>query len=222
MIKRSSRISTQKINDILRSFAVGIIAKTTASISKLSHNTVNLYFNHFREKIWLNNQEIPYFSGIVEIDCAFFGRTKQTKKTKHILVFGVLRREDKKVYTKIIERADRETLIQLIKQTVAPGTIICTDSWAAFNSLETEGYIHRRVNHAIEEWGNNAQGNGTQRIDAFWGNCKRFENRFNGISRKTFPLHLKEWEWRWNHKEEKFEDILKNLKKICAIKKKKV
>ena len=39
-------------------------------------------------------------------------------------------------------------------------------------------------------------------IESFWSYAKRRLAKFNGFSRQTFLLHLKECEFRFNHREE--------------------
>ena len=54
-----------------------------------------------------------------------------------------------------------------------------------------------------------------QNLENFWGLCKVRLAKFRGISRKTFYLHLKECEFRYNNrKENNLQNVIKNLQKI--------
>ena len=44
-------------------------------------------------------------------------------------------------------KRDHHTLLRLIKQNVALGTIILTDKWKGYNPLSSHGYTHLTVNH---------------------------------------------------------------------------
>ena len=75
-------------------------------------------------------------------------------------------------------------------------------------SLVLDGYKHKRINHSKEY--SNGRGTHVNGIENFWSFAKRRLAKFNGVSRKTFLLHLKECEFRYNNK----DDILKTLKRI--------
>ncbi len=45
-------------------------------------------------------------------------------------------------------------------------------------------------------------------IENFWSFAKRRLAKFNGVSRETFLLHLKECEFRYNHKGNVLETLL--------------
>lgn len=47
-------------------------------------------------------------------------------------------------------KRDSDTLISIIKEHVAPGSIICTDEWRAYHQASIHGYQHRTVNHSVE------------------------------------------------------------------------
>ncbi len=46
-------------------------------------------------------------------------------------------------------------------------------------------------------------------IENFWSFVKRRLAKFNGVSRRTFLLHLKECEFRYNHKGAILETLLR-------------
>ncbi|OQA36762.1 MAG: ISXO2-like transposase domain protein [Acidobacteria bacterium ADurb.Bin340] len=54
-------------------------------------------------------------------------------------------------------------------------------------------------------------------IRSFWSYVKRRLARFNGIPQKTFYLHLKESEFRFNHRKEDLYKILLDLLRIRPI-----
>jgi transposase-like protein len=61
------------------------------------------------------------------------------------------------------------------------------------------GYAkHYRVRHGQNEFANDQSHiNG---IESFWSYAKRRLQKFNGVPAATFNLHLKECEWRFNHR----------------------
>lgn len=70
---RNSKLSEYKIKKILRCFCLDLGATKTAKISEINRNTINRYFNIFREKIvkysLLKSAEIGEF----ELDESYYG-----------------------------------------------------------------------------------------------------------------------------------------------------
>ena len=97
----------------------------------------------------------------------------------------------------------------IIQGKILEGSTINTDGWKAYDGLIINGYTHHRVFHSHNEF---ARGkchvNG---IESFWSFAKRRLAKFNGLTDEKFILHLKECEFRFNHKEDLFKKILKLL-----------
>lgn len=221
MLKRKARISKQKIKKIIGFFAENLTATQAAKLAGVNRNTANLWFRHFREKI-LDNQEknTPSFKGEVELDESYFGGPRKKKHAQDrrkrgrgaenkVPVFGILKRNGK-VYTQVIKNADKSTLLPIIKQIIKKKSTIYTDKWRSYDGLVFDGYKHYRINHSQEY--SDGKGNHINGIENFWSFAKRRLAKFNGVSRKTFLLHLKECEFRYNHK----YDILKTLRDIIS------
>jgi transposase len=161
-------------------------------------------------------------SGEVELDESYFGGPKKKKHAKDrrkrgrgaenkVPVFGIKKREDGTVYTQIIKNASKQELLPIIRRLVAKNnTTLYTDKWKSYDSLVLDGYKHKRINHSKTY--SNRKGNHVNGIENFWSFSKRRLAKFNGVSRKTFLLHLKECEFRYNNK----HDILKLLKEITS------
>ena len=47
-------------------------------------------------------------------------------------------------------RTEPLTLVAIIRDWIEPGTMVISDSWAAYRNLDSEGYTHRTVNHSIQ------------------------------------------------------------------------
>ena len=74
------------------------------------------------------------------------------------------------------------------------------------------GYGHVRIDHARDEFTKGTVHiNG---IEGFWGLAKVRLTKFKGLPRHTFHLHLKETEWRYNHRRaDKYTCLLQHLRK---------
>ncbi len=86
-------------------------------------------------------------------------------------------------------------------------SVICTDGWRSYDDLVDVGYSkHFRVHHSADEFAKGARHiNG---IESFWSYAKRRLIKFNGIPDATFFLHLKETEFRFNHRSENLYKVL--------------
>lgn len=120
-------------------------------------------------------------------------------------VFGILKM-DGEVYVEIVENCSKEELMPIIQGKILENSTIHTDGWRAYDGLILNGYDHYRVFHSNNEF---ARGkchvNG---IESFWSYCKRRLAKFNGMNSDKFILHLKESEFRWNHRKQDLNEIL--------------
>lgn len=124
-----------------------------------------------------------------------FGRG--TSKT---IVFGIFKRNGC-VYTEVVPDCRKQTLQGVIRGRVALDAVVHSDAWRGYCGLVDVGYAkHLRINHARHEF---AEGtNHVNGIESFWSFAKRRLQKFNGITARTFYLHLKECEYRFNHREQ--------------------
>ncbi len=125
------------------------------------------------------------------------------------IVFGILERQGK-VYTEIVPDASKKQLQAAIRGKVALQSMILSDGWRGYNGLVDVGYAkHLRVHHGENEFASgNCHING---IESFWSYAKRRLAKFNGVPKKTFYFHLKECEFRFNHREENLYDTILSL-----------
>ena len=79
------------------------------------------------------------------------------------------------------------------------------------NGLVDLGYGHFRVDHGKDEFvRKSVHING---IEGFWGMAKVRLSKFKGLPSHTFHLHLKETEWRYNHrKDNRYKLLLSYLR----------
>jgi transposase-like protein len=206
-----SRISEKKFREILRLFSLDLEANQTAKIVGLSRNTINKYYKTFRERIvMICNQNSP-LSGEIEVNKSYFGARRVKGKRGRgaygkTIVFGLLKREGK-VYTEIIPDVKAVTLQGVIRGRVDINSVIHSDGWRGYDGLVDIGYNkHFRVHHGKNEFvRGKSHING---IESFWSYAKIRLVKFRGIDKKSFNLHLKECEFRFNHRGEDLYKIL--------------
>ena len=213
---KHAHISEQKFKEILKCFCADLTAVQTATLTNINRNTINRYYNKFRERIvYLCSIESP-FKGEIEVDESYFGAKRVKGKRGRgargkTIVFGLLKRNGK-VYTEIVPDAQKETLQAIIRGKVNIESIIYSDKWRGYNGLVDVGYDkHFRVNHGNNEFaiGNNHI-NG---IESFWSYAKIRLVKFRGLSRTKFNLHLKGCEFRFNYRgADMYKILLKNFR----------
>jgi transposase len=122
------------------------------------------------------------------------------------IVFGMKKRNDK-VYTQIVKNCSTIELVPIIRLHTTTDSSIYSDEWKAYDGLVNMGYKrHYRVKHSDNVFANGkAHING---IESFWGVTKTRLSKFRGLRKDKFYLHLKETEWRFNHRGESLYSLL--------------
>ena len=134
---------------------------------------VNEYIEKF---ILANSRAIGGPGHIVEIDEAKFGKRKW-----HVgyyrdgrWVLGGVDRTTGMCFLLPCENNSRSaaTLLPLIQRWVLPGSIVYTDEWSGYNSLQASGFSHDTVNHSIQ-FVNPTTGVHTNTVEGMWHHVKR-------------------------------------------------
>ena len=210
-----SKISEAKFRQLVRLFCVDLTAIQIAQVAVLNRNTVNRLLQGIRERIALACEAESPVSGEIEVDESYFGARRvrglrgRGARGKTI-VFGLFKRQGR-VYTEIVPDCSRATLQGIIRGRVDPESVIHSDGWRGYNGLVDLGYQkHYRVQHSENEFANERSHiNG---IESFWAYAKTRLVRFRGMQKHTFYLHLKECEFRFNHRG---EDLYKLVLTMC-------
>lgn len=111
---------------------------------------------------------------------------------------------------RLSQTAAKKTLQAVIRGRVSLDAVVHSDKRRGYDGLVDVGYSkHCRVNHSADEFVNgNSHING---IESFCSYSKRRLQKFNGVSQHTFYLHLKESEYRFNHRKENLFRLLLKL-----------
>ncbi len=201
---RRAHISERKFRQLVRYFALDFSATDTAELTGLTRKSVTTIFLKIRQRIAEECERAsPLSCGEVEVDESYFGARRVRGKrgrgaSGKTPVFGLLKR-DGCVYTEIVPDCKKRTLQAIIRGRVTPDTVIHSDGWRGYDGLVDVGYAkHYRVNH-----GGNEFARGTRHIngiESFWSYAKHRLQKFHGVASHTFYLHLKECEYRFNHR----------------------
>lgn len=198
-----SRIAEAKFRQIIRFFAMDFTASDTAKLTNISVRSIHTIYIKLHKKIAVQCEKISPFNCIVELDESYFDARRVRGKrgrgaSSKTIVFGLLKR-DGNVYTEIVPDCSKATLQGIIRGHIELDSVINTDGWRGYDGLVDIGFDkHLRVNHGDNEFACGERHiNG---IESFWGYAKKRLSKFNGIDKKMFYLHLKETEYRFNHR----------------------
>ena len=241
---KCSTFSSIKYNSFLESYKFPII-KTVKLIEAwafeykivdvcsrldISKPTVIKFFQQLREIACVDLNQQYYLLGgfgkICEMDESLFVKAKHNKgrvlSQKQIWVFGILERDSKKIHFEVVKSRDKRTLIPVITNVIAPGSLIYTDGWKAYSGLEKlDGmdYSHNWVNHKLN-FVDPSNGTHTQGIESIWRAAKQKFKQMNGVSRDFLKYYLDEFMWRYmyhNNRQEVFNHIIQLIPELHLI-----
>lgn len=211
-----AHITEHKFREILKYFAEDETATKTARYSNVNRKTINRLFHKIRIRIAEISVATTPELGEFEVDESYFGAKRVRGKRGRgaagkTPVFGILKR-DGKVFVNVVKNCRKEQLMPIIEGKVLEGSTIYSDGWRSYDGLILNGYDHYRVYHSEDEFvRGKAHING---IESFWSYTKRRLAKFNGLTDDMFNLHLKESEFRWNHRGEVYDILLKEFRKF--------
>jgi len=211
---KRSRLSEHKFRKLIECFCDDFDTVLTAKVVGISRQKLSRYFGALRFRIVELSQLEGKFSGEIEVDESYFGAKRIRGKRGRgdrgkIPVVGVLKRGGK-VYTKVVENCSRQQIMPILKGKILEESTVFTDGWKSYHGLIYQGFQHYRIYHSKNEF---ARGkNHINGIESFWSFVKRRMAKQNGVRKDKFLLHLKESEFRWNHRNEMYKVLLDNLK----------
>lgn len=169
-----------------RRIAPGAVRQFTG----LSYPTIRNYFRQFRTHLPADSLALD---GLVEVDEAFFGRQKHHNQA---IVAGAVERGTNRLKLSVIADRQTETLEEFVLGAVTPDSLVHTDAWGGYATLEHCGLGHDWCSHSAGNFGP------TNRIEAAWSAQKRQLRRMYGqLPVHHLPLFLLEWEARYNYPE---------------------
>ena len=118
-------------------------------------------------------------------------------------------------YMEIVAQRDAATLLPIIQAHVAPGIIVHSDQWAAYNRINTLPNVasHSTVNHSVT-FVDPVTHTHTQNLESYWAQVKIKFKRMKGCHAHQLPSYLDEFMWRERHghsKMEAFRSIIRDI-----------
>lgn len=208
------RLTTTKLNRIFLCFTEDLTATATARITGVNRNTVNRYFTGIREKIVRHSiaEYNELMNGIKAETLRFEAKTVLGKRLKRVLqerpILGLLRR-GKKVFITVLEDFSHDNLLSRLQENLHERYAARYENKSAQpEAVPLNEYDQYRVWYAGAE---QEEAHNTKGIENFLTFAKKRLAKFNGCSSSNILLHLKECEFRYNHRG---EDLFKLIKKI--------
>ena len=184
---------------------------TAGRLAGLSKQATQRLYDRLRLRILeLAVEEAKPFAGEVEVDESYFGARRVRGKRGRgaggkTPVIGLLKRGGK-VFAEIVENCSKQALMPIVKGQVLSESTVYTDGWKSYDGLVLGGYKHHRIHHHQNQF---ARGkNHVNGIESFWSFTKSRLAKLRGIRSAYFVLHLKESEWRFNHRHDSLYKIL--------------
>ena len=178
-------------------------------------------------RIGMTEDIADVFEGIVEVDETYaggqwknkrksekirLGKSKRGRGTFKQPLFGILCRKGK-VWAKVVDDVESQTLQPLIEKQVKKGSTVCSDSWRGYTGIATKGYVHRLVRHEKQEY-SDGKGNHINGLEGFWGYLKRKLAAKGGIRKEKLPIFVGEYVWRYNHRNSSLKEQENKLFKL--------
>jgi len=164
--------------------------------SRISEPKLRLLVQHFA--LDLSAAQVAQLTGLSHRSAiTIFSKIRRRGPGRKTIVFGLLKREGR-VYTEVVPDCKKATLQAIIRGRVSADAVIHSDGWGGYDGLVDVAYSkHFRVSHGDEFANDGSHING---IESFWSFAERRLQEFNGVPVETFHPHLKECEWRFNHR----------------------
>jgi ISXO2-like transposase domain len=211
--------SKLKVNIIMYMIYLKLTNTPSSAIKTItghSSATVALWLEKYRQLIShdiLTDKKMIGGVGItVEIDETLISRRRNpwTQKTGVWVFGGIERTEEKHVFAEMVPDRTKKTLLKLIKDNIRPGSIIISDSWAAYNDIKNALQMdHMTVDHS-KHFKNPENGAHTNNIESSWNILKKNIPNCERIPEKV-DNYIFEFIWKRQNKNNIWETFIKCL-----------
>lgn len=201
----------------------GVSAKELERQLSVCYKTALRMAHQIKKLISISQPELV-MTGIVEADETIIGGKMANKHEKEkmkkyktgnenkTIVLGLLERHGN-VVTEVINNADSGTIKQIIRERVASGATLLTDSHQAYKGIKKDGIHHHVVNHLKGEYSRGLIH--TNSLEGYWSMVKRtISGTHIHVSQKHLPKYLGEIAFRYNMRNKQdimFETILSKV-----------
>jgi hypothetical protein len=216
---KGAHLSERKFKEILRLFADDLTATQIANISGVSRVTINSYLKKLRHQIaryceTLHPAPVPVLAydtrqsdPIPDHDSDTLVAVDRIVKP---VIFGICRSEDR-LHTEILPDVSRSMIHAATRGRSVLEAQSDTDRLRRFSGLVDLGQ------YRLYRLGQSSDTHQMDDVDAFWALTKHRLAKFKGLNRNTAYLHLKECEYRFNHRNDDLFAVLLELLKTYPL-----
>lgn len=215
-----SKLNIEDIVLLTYELCIGTTSKELLFQYSFSSETLADWRHFYRELLVeyleTNSEKLGGVGVEVEIDESKFGKRKNNrgKNVKGAWVFGGIERNTGRTFLVQVHNRTRETLLGLIKEWIAPGSIILSDCWKSYECLGEEGFIHLSVNHKLF-FKDPVTGVHTNTIESTWRHVKESLPKYNRKVR--FEFYLAEYMFKTKCEAENSHSFVEFLKIISEV-----
>ena len=205
----NTRLSPTKVFFIGYLWLIGCPNSSIQVMTGCSSGTITSFAKLFREMVTNEIEETQTQIGgegiIVEIDESKFGKRKYNRGHSvegAWVIGGVERTPERRIFAEVVEKRDAETLLEVIKRRVAPGSTIHTDMWKAYNNIPEiiSQSTHLTVNHS-KNFKDPGTGVHTNTIEGTWNGIK-INIPGRARHKKLIGGYIAEFIWRRQNKDD--------------------
>ena len=204
------KLTKKQQSRMLEFFVLGVTARSAADLIGIQPNTSALFYRKLREVIahYLSQEAKDVLSGEFVFDESSFS-TLIKEKTP---VFGMLALNGK-IFTKMTGKVDVALITSGTPNVITPNSVVFSVTRNQDKTLDVNE-CHKENIDATETIN---QGKlGSDDTENFWNETKYILRKYNGVPKNSFPLFLKECEFRFNYSTPK--EQLKVLKLWTGLK----
>lgn len=212
---RRSKIPEWKFRSLVLYFARDLSATETARLTGLTRKSVTSIYLKIRQRLAEEcRRTSPLKAGRVVLTeahaCTRCICGKRGCGTNHGKPLFSLLKQDQHVYTEIVPDCKKAPLRAIIRGRPVEDSILRHNGWHGYDGLVDVEY-EKAFRVDKEHPANDLYA--LNEIDSFWSFARHRLEKFNGVTNRTFPLHLKECEWRFNRRDENlYAEILELLR----------
>ena len=119
----------------------------------------------------------------------------------------------------LVHTRDVTPLLPIICNHVAPGTIVHSDQWRAYDHVANLSLVarHQTINHLVD-FVDPTCGVFTQHVESYWNRVEVKLKHMRGCHLQQLPGYLDEYMWRERHGKTGMEEFASIMQNIIASK----
>lgn len=211
-----SRIKEAKFRKLVRCYALDLTATKAAQLTRISVRSVNTIYLKIRQRIKENNEILYQSATDIHADLTKIPAmpSQSIDNNANLLgVYGILKQQND-IFTVILPSQVESDIKLLESDNVASKEgVIKQLGLSGYEALIGVYQGMRMQLYQLHSVDSNRAQTGENDIESFWVYTKQRLAKFNGIPMQTFFLHLKETEFRFNHRhDDLYDELLKILR----------